>query len=95
MKLHYDVSLRRLSGSGMAFGNYSRDIELKDEDIGKKIATVVQDTYIRVNTIGEEINFDLFFFDKPINYTIHRGENITHKNEGNAFGFEMTFSILE
>lgn len=93
MKLHYRGSIHRLSGSGMAFAHFDSDVDLSD--VGKKINTAVPDTFIRVNNVDEEANFDVFFFDKPTNYIIRKGEEILYKHEGNAFGFEMYFSLIE
>ena len=93
MKLHYRGSIHRLSGTGMAFAHFDSDIDLSDVD--KIINTAVPDTFIRVNNVNEEVNFDVFFFDKTTNYTIHKGEEILYKHEDNAFGFEMYFSLIE
>ena len=95
MKLHYTGSIRRLQGYGMAFANFESDIELNDEVIGKMNNTAVPDTFIRINHLGEEVNFDVIFYDTPTNINIHQGENIVHKQEQNAFGFEMHFSLLD
>ena len=91
MQLLYKGSIRRISGSGMAYANFDNEVALKCQ----KTTLAVPDTYIRINSIGDnEINFDVFFFDEPTNYVLHVGEHAEYKKEGNAFGFEIVFSLI-
>lgn len=96
MKLSYDGYLRRLQGSGMAFKDFHVDVEIKEEMIGKMETTAVPDTYLKLLKISEEsLEFELIFFDKPEHYILSKGETITYKKEGNAWGAELKLYISE
>lgn len=91
MQLLYKGFVRRISGSGMAFANFDKEVPL----VSEKNTLAVPDTYIRINSIGEnEINFDVFYFDAATNYTLKVGETLLYKKEGNAFGFEIEFRLV-
>ena len=92
MKLLYKGFVRRISGSGMAYADFDKEVPL----VYEKTTLAVPDTYIMINSIGEnDINFDVFFFDQPTNYVLQVGESVLYKKEGNAFAFEMVFSLVD
>ena len=92
MKLHYKGSVRRLSGSGMAFHNFENDIEKLNE----KVMIECPETRVMVYSMNDDgIDFGVFYFDKEDRYFVHKGETVFQKEEGNAFGFEINFSIAE
>ena len=91
MQLLYKGSIRRISGSGMAYAHFDKEVALKCE----KTTLAVPDTYIQINSIGEnEVNFDVFFFEQATNFVLHVGETAPYKKEGNAFGFEIEFKLV-
>ena len=58
MKLSYKGFVRRISGAGMAYANFDKEVPL----VYEKTTLAVPDTYIMINSIGEnDINFDVFF----------------------------------
>lgn len=96
MKLHYDGSIRRLSGAGMAFAQLNNDIDPNVVGIGVKGTIAVPDGYVTIHRVGDDdMDFSFFFFDKETPYHISRGENIEVRNEGNAFGFELRFYLVD
>ena len=91
MQLLYKGLVRRISGSGMSYANFEKEIPLRCE----KTPLAVPDTYIKINSIEDnQINFDAFFFDEPTNYVLHVGERSEYKKEGNAFAFEIEFRLV-
>lgn len=94
MELYYKGSIRRLSGYGMAYANFDKAVG--EDKIGQKETTAVPDSHLIVHSMNEEgIDFSFFFFEKEDRYFVRKGEEIHHKHEGNAFGFELTFSVKE
>ena len=62
----------------------------------EKTPLAVPDTYIKINSIEDnQINFDVFFFDEPTNITLKLNETSKYQKEGNAFAFEITFTLEE
>ena len=93
MKLLYKGSVRRISGSGMAYAHFDNEVPLELSN-GKKSTLAVPDTYITINSISDnEVTFTVFFFDEPTEMILHMGESKLYKKEGNAFGFEIEFSL--
>ena len=93
MKLYYAGSIHRLQGSGMAFKSFEREIDL---DIPTSLTTEVPDTRLNINVIeAGQVFFDVVFFDKTTSYVIHFGEKVIHRQEGNAFGFDLNFELRE
>ena len=94
MELSYKGSFREFRGIlGVLSTSFESKVDLTI--LNKKINTAVHDTYICVNQVNEdEVDFSVFYFDKETRYIIHKGENLIHKYEGNAFGFEMNFILV-
>ena len=92
MKLHYKGSVRRLSGAGMAFLNFENDVTKVCENI--KIECPETSVYIRT-VYDDAIEFSVFYFEKETRYFLEKGKTVEHKEEGNAFGYEITFSIID
>ena len=95
VELHYKGSIREFRGqAGMMFAQFEGTA--KASILAIKQNTPVQDAYIIINKVkDEEIEFFVIYFDKKTKYSIHKGETLTHKYEGNAFGYEMAFDIKE
>ena len=54
----------------------------------------IQDTAIRIDDINDEgIAFTIKFFNQDTSYFVRPGETVEVKKEGNAFGFELYFTI--
>ena len=94
MTLSYKGSVREFRGMGMVSNHFENKIDTSL--INQKHRTAVNDTYIVINEAkGDEVSFSFYFFDKESRYIIHQGETVNHKHEGNAFGFEFTFTLNE
>lgn len=92
MELCYSGSIRRISGSGMAFKSFKN--HMGSDMVGKKTPCEVPDTFIEIHEINDEgIDFSFFFFDKETKIFIKKGEHHEYKNEGNAFGFVYNFTV--
>ena len=91
MQLLYKGLVRRISGSGMAYANFEKEIPLRCE----KTPLAVPDTYIKINAIEDnQVKFDVFFFDEPTNVTLKLNETSKYQKEGNAFAFEIEFKLI-
>ncbi|MCR5349112.1 MAG: hypothetical protein K6E59_05880 [Bacilli bacterium] len=94
MKLHYQGSIRRLQGSGMAFASFDNDVDPAVVGVGKMDRIAVPDSAVTIDRVGEEdMDFTFHYFDSKTPYHITRGEQIQVKKEGNAFGFHLTFTL--
>lgn len=92
MKLYYTGSVRRLSGSGMAFLNFENEID----KVCERVMIECPETTVYIYGVYEEgIDFGISYFDNETRYFVHKDEVINHKKEGNAFGYEIAFSIVE
>ena len=90
LELWYKGSIRRISGSGMAYANFSGKVG--EDKINKKETTAIPDSHIIVREIREDgIDFSFFFFDKEERIFLTVNESTSLKNEGNAFGYEIIF----
>lgn len=65
--------------------------------IGQRVSLPVPDTAIMVQTIDEEkASFRFIRFDRYDDVTLRRGEQpYSYKHEGNAYGYEVTFELVE
>lgn len=92
LELWYKGSVHRFNGYGMDSVNIENRVE--SSMIQKMVSTGISDLKVRLNEIKEDgVSFSVFYFEKETNYFIKKGEEITHKYEGNAFGFEIVFSL--
>ena len=76
----------------MGYANFQGVIP--ESEVGIKQNTAVNDTYILINEVKEDgMDVSIFYFDKETRYFLKRKETVIHRQEGNAFGFEIEFSL--
>lgn len=92
MVLSYKGSLRALRGSGMAYGQPQGQFD--DQHMHVFLSLGIQDMSIRLDEFREDgIAFTIRFFLRETNYFLRLGETVTVKEEGNAFGCELLFTV--
>lgn len=97
MKLRTKGSIHRISGSGMAFHHFDDVIEHDAllSRIGDERVFSIPDSFLTIEEVGDDFcRFTFRFFDRRDEYALRVGENVSNKNEGNAFGYNVEF-ILE
>ena len=92
MKLRVQGSIHEY-GKFAEFDNFLEDL-LGNK--GKKISQAVPDTFVIVDEVGEDfLRFQYVYGLKTDEITLKLGENYDFSYEGNAYGFKVTFTLVE
>ena len=90
----------RIYGSVHELGRFAK-FDSTNEDlpslVGKKTSLAPKDTYISIQKI-EEKQLVLFFYHRLEGYdevTLKLGEPFDHSYEGNAYGYDLHFELME